>query len=107
MRLHVACPAHYTHTGLILFYVASPHRFCGTADWLATHHLEGSECCSFHADNHQGTRKGVRLNLSVCVGYELETYALVHTLEPWPSMRNRIIRIRRNHVDAGSQPFSA
>ena len=80
------------------FYSASPLRFRGIADSLATHHFEGSECCLIHADNPQSTRKGVWLNPSVRVGYDLEAYATVHTLEPWPSLHDRIVGIWRNRV---------
>ena len=80
------------------FYKASPLRFRGIADSLATHHLEGSECCLIDADNPQSARKGVWLNPRVRVGYDLQAYATVHTLEPWPSLYDRFIGIWENRV---------
>ncbi|KAK0507941.1 hypothetical protein JMJ35_009830 [Cladonia borealis] len=80
------------------FYAASPLRFRGIADPLATRHLEGSECCLIHGDNPQSESKGVWLNPGVRVGYDPEAYAAVHTMDPWPSLRDRIICIWRNRV---------
>ena len=80
------------------FYKASPLRFRGIADSLATHHLEGSECCLIHADNPQSARKGVWLNPRVRVGYDLQAYATVHTMDPWPSLYDRFIGLWENRV---------
>lgn len=80
------------------FYGASPLRFRGIADSLATRHLEGSECCLIHADNPQSTRKGVWLNPSVRVGYDPKAYTAVHTSEPWPSLGERFVGIWQNRV---------
>lgn len=56
----------------------SPLRFRGIPDSLATHHLEGSECCLIHADNPLSSQKGVWLNPEVRVAYNGKAYEAVH-----------------------------
>ncbi|CRG85518.1 hypothetical protein PISL3812_02570 [Talaromyces islandicus] len=56
----------------------SPLQFRGIPDSLATHHLEGSECCLIHADNPLTAQKGVWLNPHVRVAYSGEAYEAVH-----------------------------
>ena len=80
------------------FYRASPLRFRGISDSLAIHHLEGSECCLIHADNPQSAVKGVWLNPNVRVGYDPNAYAAVHTMEPWPSLYDRLIGLWENRI---------
>ena len=80
------------------FYRASPLRFRGISDSLATHHLEGSECCLIHADNHESATKGVWLNPSVRVGYDASSYAAVHTVEPYPSLSERLVGLWANRI---------
>jgi hypothetical protein len=49
--------------------------FRGTSDELAKEHVEGSECCLIHADNHRlREEKGVWMNPNVRVSYNLTTY---------------------------------
>jgi hypothetical protein len=55
-----------------------PLRFRGTSDSLASHHLEGSECCLIHADNPLSASKGVWLNPNVRVGYNSRAYNTVN-----------------------------
>jgi hypothetical protein len=67
------------------FYdTANPLRFRGIPDSLATHHLEGSECCIIHADNPLSAQKGVWLNPNVRVAYDGKAYEYVHSAG-WPS----------------------
>ena len=73
-------------------------RFRGIPDSLATHHLEGSECCLIHVDNPQSAMKGVWLNPNVRVGYDLDAYATIHTSEPWPSFSDRFSGLWRNRI---------
>ncbi|KAL6717885.1 hypothetical protein ACLMJK_003970 [Lecanora helva] len=80
------------------FYQKNPLRFRGISDSLASHHLEGSECCLIHADNFQSKTKGIWLNPSVRVGYDPEAYNVVHALEPWPSISSRWAGLWRNRV---------
>ena len=80
------------------FYQANPLRFRGISDSLASHHLEGSECCLIHADNPLSTTKGVWLNPSVRVGYDPQAYNAVHASKPWPSISNRWVGLWRNRV---------
>ena len=51
-----------------------PLRFRGIPDSLANFHLEGSECCLVHADNHLSSARGVWLNPNVRVGYSGTAY---------------------------------
>ncbi|RFU33789.1 hypothetical protein B7463_g2534, partial [Scytalidium lignicola] len=60
------------------FYHNPPLRFRGIPDSLATHHLEGSECCLIHADNDLSARKGVWLNPNVRVSYNAEADEVVN-----------------------------
>lgn len=53
-------------------------RFRGLPDSLATHHLEGSECCLIHADNPLSKSQGVFLNPNVRVGYNQDAYLAVN-----------------------------
>jgi hypothetical protein len=57
---------------------SQPLRFRGTPDSLASHHLEGSECCLIHADNPLSASKGVWLNPNVRVGYNSRAYNIVN-----------------------------
>lgn len=61
--------------------------FRGIPDTLARSHLEGSECCLIHADNHLSRSKGVYLNPTVRVGYSGPAYQTVHPVSggPWVS----------------------
>lgn len=43
--------------------------FRGIDDTLAEKHLEGSECCLIHTDNHASTKDGVYLNPNVRAGH--------------------------------------
>ncbi|KAK7753256.1 hypothetical protein SLS62_004775 [Diatrype stigma] len=52
-------------------------RFRGIDDSLADFHLEGSECCLIHADNYLAAEKGIWLNPSVRVGYDVAAYRAV------------------------------
>ena len=75
-------------------------RFRGIDDSLAKFHVEGSECCLIHADNPASATKGVFLNPSVKVGYNMtaydamqSTYASMSPLYMYLSMwQNRILR---------------
>lgn len=77
-------------------------EFRGTPDSLATHHLEGSECCLIHADNPLSRSKGVWLNPNVRVGYNEDAYKAVNRRHssPWVgsfqiifgSWKNRFLR---------------
>ncbi|KAK4144577.1 glycosyltransferase [Dichotomopilus funicola] len=54
-------------------------RFRGLPDSLAASHLEASECCLIHADNHIASRaRGVFVNPAVRVGYNRAAYDSVH-----------------------------
>lgn len=54
-------------------------RFRGIPDSLAAAHLEASECCLIHADNHIASRaRGVFVNPAVRVGYNRAAYDSVH-----------------------------
>lgn len=53
-------------------------QFRGVPDGLATHHLEGSECCLIHADNKRSASDGVWLNPAVRVGYNGPAYERVN-----------------------------
>lgn len=71
------------------FVSSSALRFRGVTDSLATHHLEGSECCLIHADNPLSKTRGVFLNPRVRVGYNLPAYQATHPAdgsEPWLSV---------------------
>lgn len=80
----------------------NPLRFRGIPDTLATHHLEGSECCLIHTDNPLTPQKGVWLNPNVRVGYNEAAYKAVQRLpnRAWLSLseisfglwKNRIVR---------------
>jgi hypothetical protein len=52
--------------------------FRGVSDSLASHHLEGSECCLIHADHPLSPTLGVYLNPNVRVGYNAPAYDAVH-----------------------------
>ena len=75
-------------------------RFRGVDDSLAKFHVEGSECCLIHADNPASATKGVFLNPSVKVGYNMTAYIAMHStyasmspLYMYLSMwQNRILR---------------
>ena len=60
--LHVVYPTALSYTHLVIFdSLRNPLLSRGIADSLATHHLKGSECRLFPADNPQSLRKGVCL----------------------------------------------
>lgn len=80
------------------FYSPSPLHFRGISDSLATHHLEGSECCLIHADNPLSDTKGVWLNPNVRVGYDRNAHSAVHAMEPWPSFFNRFVGLWENKL---------
>ncbi|CAJ2501156.1 Uu.00g040090.m01.CDS01 [Anthostomella pinea] len=61
------------------FYANPPLEFRGIDDSLADLHLEGSECCLIHADNHLTAAKGVWLNPNVRVAYSTGVYKKVRT----------------------------
>ena len=75
-------------------------RFRGVDDSLAKFHVEGSECCLIHADNPASATKGVFLNPSVKIGYNMTAYHAMHStyasmspLYMYLSMwQNRILR---------------
>ena len=67
------------------FVSSTQLRFRGVPDSLATHHLEGSECCLIHADNPLSKTRGVYLNPRVRVGYNLPAYVATHPDSPWVS----------------------
>ncbi|KAK5095273.1 hypothetical protein LTS08_008172 [Lithohypha guttulata] len=59
------------------FYSRGGHpglRFRGISDSLALYHLEGSECCLIHQDNHLSESLGVFVNPYVRVGYNKAAY---------------------------------
>jgi hypothetical protein len=60
-----------------------PLRFRGITDSLASSHLEASECCLIHADNHLSNSKGVWLNPKIRVGYSGPAYDGVHDPDSW------------------------
>jgi len=76
--------------GLISFAAASFYtypqlKFRGISDSLANEHLEGSECCLIHSDNHKlRDQKGVWMNPNVRVTYNASTYVRVNPQGPLP-----------------------
>ncbi|KAH7171040.1 glycosyltransferase family 69 protein [Dactylonectria macrodidyma] len=71
------------------FISSSALRFRAVTDSLASHHLEGSECCLIHADNPLSKTRGVFLNPHVRVGYNLPAYQATHPAsdnESWLSV---------------------
>ncbi|KAF2842036.1 glycosyltransferase family 69 protein [Patellaria atrata CBS 101060] len=80
------------------FYTHPPLKFRGVPDSLANYHLEASECCLIHADNHLSSEKGVWLNPHVRVGYNAEAYDTVNPLngETWPSPAQKVLGIWGN-----------
>ncbi|TVY87426.1 hypothetical protein LAWI1_G007074 [Lachnellula willkommii] len=67
------------------FYTNPQLKFRGIPDSLATEHLEGSECCLIHADNHAlRAQKGVWMNPNVRVTYNASTYVRVNPQGPLP-----------------------
>lgn len=67
------------------FLADTPLEFRGVSDSLALSHLEASECCLIHADNHLSKTLGVYLNPRVRVGYNSQAYAAVHPAISWIS----------------------
>lgn len=60
-------------------------QFRGVPDSLAVSHVEGSECCLIHADNHRlRAEKGVWINPNVRVTFNASTYPLVNPQGPLP-----------------------
>lgn len=83
------------------FVSSSALRFRGITDSLATHHLEGSECCLIHADNPLSKTRGVFLNPRVRVGYNLPAYQATHPAdgsEPWLSVWDIFIGLWANRL---------
>jgi Cryptococcal mannosyltransferase 1 len=77
----------------------SPLRFRGIPDSLATHHLEASECCLIHADNHLTLQKGVWLNPRVRVGYSGEAYDAVHrSRQCWLTASEMVLGVWENRL---------
>jgi hypothetical protein len=61
------------------FYASPALEFRAVPDSLAAKHVEGSECCLIHSDNHQLRReKGVWLNPNVRVSYNASSYSYVN-----------------------------
>ncbi|KAK5990768.1 hypothetical protein PT974_09040 [Cladobotryum mycophilum] len=60
------------------FISSTQLRFRAVPDSLATHHLEGSECCLIHADNPLSKTLGVYVNPRVRVGYNPLAYEITH-----------------------------
>ncbi|KAI2793731.1 hypothetical protein POX_a00315 [Penicillium oxalicum] len=69
------------------FFASPPLRFRGIPDSLASHHLEGSECCLIHADNPLSRDHGVYLNPRVRVGYTTAAYVAVNPTLNWLTPR--------------------
>jgi hypothetical protein len=78
----------------------SPLQFRGIPDSLATHHLEGSECCLIHADNPLTSQKGVWLNPDVRVAYSGKAYEAVHpsSTSAWTTSWQRLTGRWENRV---------
>jgi hypothetical protein len=70
------------------FYEQPRLVFRGVTDTLAKAHVEGSECCLIHADNHLSYTQGVWLNPNVRVGYGGGAYEAVNpkSSRSWVSM---------------------
>jgi hypothetical protein len=67
------------------FYTYPQLKFRGISDSLANKHLEGSECCLIHSDNHElRSEKGVWMNPNVRVTYNASTYVRVNPQGPLP-----------------------
>ncbi|KAI7160947.1 hypothetical protein KC349_g3148 [Hortaea werneckii] len=81
------------------FYdVERPLAFRGIPDSLALEHLEGSECCLIHADNHLAQTKGVWINPHVRVAYNTSEYEGVSASREgdWPSSFEVMTGLWRN-----------
>ncbi|QKX56392.1 uncharacterized protein TRUGW13939_03495 [Talaromyces rugulosus] len=78
----------------------TPLQFRGIPDSLATHHLEGSECCLIHADNPLTNQKGVWLNPHVRVAYSGKAYEAVHpsSTSAWTTSWQRLTGRWENRV---------
>lgn len=75
------------------FYATPALRFRGVPDSLAAWHLEASECCLIHADNHDtpATGAGVWLNPNVRVAYKPEVYSVVNPENGvWPRAAEKV-----------------
>ncbi|TVY48781.1 Alpha-1,3-mannosyltransferase [Lachnellula occidentalis] len=83
-------PVQSCWNGLVSFAAASFYtypqlKFRGISDSLAGEHLEGSECCLIHSDNHVlRDSKGVWMNPNVRVTYNASTYVRVNPQGPLP-----------------------
>ncbi|TVY37314.1 Alpha-1,3-mannosyltransferase [Lachnellula subtilissima] len=83
-------PVQSCWNGLVSFAAASFYtypqlKFRGISDSLANEHLEGSECCLIHSDNHKlRDQKGVWMNPNVRVTYNASTYVRVNPQGPLP-----------------------
>jgi hypothetical protein len=81
------------------FYQNPPLRFRGVADDLATHHLEGSECCLIHVDNELSATHGVWLNPNVRVSYNPTAEEVVHPKTGvWPTRSEKVKGIWSNRL---------
>ena len=82
------------------FYSPGPQsRFRGVDDTLAKDHVEGSECCLIHADNHAlRAEKGVWLNPNVRVSYNQTTYGIVNPEDggQWPGRWDMVRGVWKN-----------
>ena len=77
----------------------SPLRFRGIPDSLAAYHLEGSECCIIHADNHLSASEGVWLNPNVRVGYDGWSYDAVNPdRSAWLSLKETYGGLWKNRL---------
>lgn len=82
------------------FYAsASPLRFRGIPDSLASYHLEGSECCLIHADNPVSLTRGVWLNPNVRVGYNGPAYDVINPdTGSWLSLSDNFFGLWNNRM---------
>lgn len=81
------------------FYQPDPLTFRGIDDSLASHHLEGSECCLIHADNPLSTSKGVWLNPNVRVSYNPQADAVVRPATgSWPKREEKFWGLWQNRL---------
>jgi len=81
------------------FYGTKGLRFRGVDDSLAAFHVEGSECCLIHADNPLRETKGVFVNPSVRVSYNVSIYGVLNPSEGeggWPSKWDMVTGVWAN-----------
>ena len=83
--------------------------FRGIPGTLAKRHLEGSECCLIHADNHYAEERGVFVNPAVRVGYNPAAYQTVNPgagvpwLSSWQIVRGSWENRARRWLGVGSK----